>query len=121
MIAQPVRPVDQPPQSAARDDVDVGRARQVAVAEGVQAVAGALHFGRILRQRRRQILRRSQVRIAILIQQPDPARLQRKELADQRQGRAQRRVQIDGAVERLGNVVENGEFAGGAIKGGHRI
>ncbi len=112
VVAQSVGAVHEFLQAAARDDIDVRRAVEVAGAVGIEAVAAPRHAMGILGERRGQIQRRTEVRFAVLfIQQPDPASVQPKQLRHLGERGAKHLVHIHGAIERLGDAVEDGELA----------
>jgi hypothetical protein len=73
-------------------------------------VAGHAHR---LTQERRQVLGRGAVETPRpRIDQPDPSGAQAEQIDDPRERGVQRPLDVRGAVERLGDVLENAEVAG---------
>ena len=82
-----------PFEPAAGDDVDVGGAVEIALAEGVEAIAGAGHPGGMADQARRQVLGGGEIRLAgRLVEEEDPAGVEAEERGDLRKCGAERGV-----------------------------
>ena len=90
--------------------------------KGVEAIAGAGHPGGMADQAGRQVLGGGQIRLAgRLVEEEDPAGVEAEECGDLRKCCAERGVQVDRGVERIGDGVEDGQLALARGRGGRSI
>ena len=95
-------------QAATGHDIHVCRTLQVAFLVGVQTIAPATHFARIIAQYGRQVLRGSQIGlVCVFVHEPDPTRAQAEQCGYFFKCRFEGLIEVDGLVERMGNRVED--------------
>ncbi len=94
-------------QAAAAQDVDVGGALKITLEKGIKTETETGHAPGMVSKIWWQRLRRRQVRLISLIEQPDPARLQAKQFSDLREYFLQCFVYINFAIEMACNGIEN--------------